>query len=118
MLDHQPAHIRPEHRDHVALLDRLHGRRAALVLEQRELAEDIARAERRERDRTPAGMLADRASMAGANDVAGVARVALAEHHLPRLERTRNGEVGDPLEVLGLKRGEHRHACQQLHHLR
>ena len=94
------------------------GGRAALVLEQRELAEDVARAERRERDRAPAGVLAHRAGATGANDVAGVARVALAEYDLARLERARDGEVGDPLEVFALERREHRHAREQLDHVR
>ena len=42
-----------------------------------------------ERDRAPVGVRADRARVAVANDVAGVAGVALAEHRLPWLEAPR-----------------------------
>ena len=45
-----------------------------------------------------------------ADDVAGVAVVALAEHQLPGLERARHGQLGDPLEVAVLERLEDRHA--------
>jgi len=62
--------------------------------------------------------VAYRAGASGADDVAGVAGVALAEHHLARLERAGNGEVGDPLEVLVLERREDRHAGEQLDHVR
>jgi hypothetical protein len=58
------------------------------------------------------------ASATGANDVTGVARVALAKYDLARLERARDGEVGDPLEVLALERREHRHTREQLDHIR
>ena len=53
-----------------------------------------------------------------AHDVAGVARVALAEDHLAGLEAARHGELGDPLEVALLERREHGHAPEQLDHLR
>ena len=69
-------------------LDRLDGRRAALVLEHRQLAEEVVRAERRERDRAPVARVAHRPGAAGADHVTGVARVALAEH-APRPARTR-----------------------------
>jgi len=42
------------------------------------------------------------------------ARVALAEHGLPRLEGPRYGDVGDPLEVGPLERREHGYAPEQL----
>jgi hypothetical protein len=118
VLDHQPTHVRAEHRHHTRLLNRFNRSRAALVLEQRQLAEDVTRAERRERDYAPTGVLACRTGATGADDVAGVARVALAEHNLARLKRARNREIGDPLQVLVFERGEHRHAREQLHHVR
>ena len=55
------------------------GRRAALVVEHRQLAEDVAGAEVRQRDRAAVGVLADGAGVPGADDVARVALVALAE---------------------------------------
>ena len=100
------------------LLDRFNRGRAALVLEQRQLAKDVTRPERRERDYAPTRVLACRTGATGADDVAGVARVALAEHNLARLKRARNSQVGNPLQVLDLERGEHRHAREQLHHIR
>ncbi len=45
MLDHQPAHVWAEHGHHARVLHRLHGRRAQLVLEHRQLAKDVARPE-------------------------------------------------------------------------
>jgi hypothetical protein len=63
-------------------------------------------------------VLARRADATGADDVTGVARVALAEHNLARLKRARNREIGDPLQVFALERREHRHAREQLHHIR
>ena len=115
---HQPAHVGPEHGHHADRLDRLDGGRAQLVLEHRQLAEDVARAEGRERDRAPVAVLVDGARMALAHDVAGVAGVALAEHHLARLEPARHRQLGDPLEIALHERGEHGHAPEQLHHLR
>ena len=64
------------------LVERLDRGRAQLVVEHRQLAEDVARAEVRQRDHAPVGMLADRARVAGAHDVARVAGVALAEDHV------------------------------------
>ena len=49
-------------------------------------------------------MLARRAGATGADDVTGVARVALAEHNLARLKRARNREIGDPLQVPCIER--------------
>ncbi len=57
---HQPAHIAAEDADDARRLDRLDRRRAQLVLEHRELAEDVARPERRERDHAPVRVRADR----------------------------------------------------------
>ena len=82
VLGHQPAHVAAEDRERVEVVDRLDGRRPALVVEHRELAEDVAGPERGERDLAPVGVLADRARVALADDVARVRRVALAEHRL------------------------------------
>ena len=95
-----------------------HGGRAALVLEHRELAEDVAGAERRERDRAPVAVRADRARVALADDVAGVAGVALAEHDLLRRELARHRHLGDPLEVAALERRERRDPSEQLDNVR
>jgi hypothetical protein len=114
VLAHQAAHVRPQHPDHADPLNRLDRRRAALVLEHRQLAEDVAGAERRERDRAPVAVRADRPRVALANDVAGVARVALAKHRLPRLERSRHSHFCDSLQVGPLQRREHGHSPEQL----
>ncbi len=114
---HQAAHVGAEHADDARRLDRLDRRRAPLVLEHRELAEDVARAERRERDRAPVAVRAHRARVPLAHDVAGVARVALAEHRLPRLELARHRDLGDALQIGGLERRERGDATQQLDYL-
>ena len=108
----------PEHGHHEGGLDRLDGGRAELVLEHRQLAEEVARPEGRKRDRAPVAMLADGARVALANHVAGVAGVALAEHDLARLEAARHRQLGYPLEVAHHEGGEHGHPPEQLHHLR
>ena len=87
---HQPAHVRAEDREHVERVDRLDRGRAALVVEHRQLAEDVARAERRERDLAAVGVLADRSRVAGADEVARVRLVALAEDR-PRPRRSAAG---------------------------
>src|SRR4051794_13056942 len=84
VLAHQPAHVGPEDGERLHGVDGLDGRRAPLVVEHRQLAEDVARAEGGEGDRPPVGMLADRARVAGADDVARVAGVALAEDDVAR----------------------------------
>jgi hypothetical protein len=60
---------------------------------------------------------ADRPRAALADDVAGVARVALAEHDLPRLELARNRKFCDLLEVALHERREHGHAPEQIDNL-
>ena len=45
VLAHQRAHVVAEDRDRLELVERLDGRRAALVVEHRQLAEDVAGAE-------------------------------------------------------------------------
>ena len=49
-LPQQPAHVAAENRDRLRGLDSLDGRGAALVVEHRQLAEDLSRAEGGERD--------------------------------------------------------------------
>ncbi len=68
--------------------------------------------ERGERDRAPVRVAAHRPRVARADDVAGVAGVALAEHRLPRLEVARHGDLRDPLEVGWLERRERGHAAR------
>ena len=51
------------------------------------------------------------------HDVAGVARVALAENGLAGLEVTRHCQLSDALEVALLEGGEDGHTCEQLDHL-
>ena len=114
VLVHQPAHVGTEHGDDARRLDRLDGGGAKLVLEHRELAEDVAGAEGGERDRAPVGVPAHGAGAAAAHDVAGVAGVALAEDDLTGLELAGHGELCDPLQVGGHERREHGHAREQL----
>ena len=68
---------------------------ALLVVEHRQLAEDVAGPEVGERDRAAVDVLADRAGVAAADDVARVGRVALAEDHGAAGEVARDGDVGD-----------------------
>src|SRR3712207_729233 len=82
VLAHEPPHVRAEDRQRVQRVEGLHGRRPALVVEHRELAEDVAGPEPRERDGPAVGVLAQGAGVALGDDVAGVALVALAEDDL------------------------------------
>ena len=111
---HQTAHIGPEHPDYVRHLGRLHRGRPALVLEHRELAEDVTRAERRERDRASIRVRADRTGLAGTDHVAGVRCIPLAEDRLPGPELPGHGHLGDPFEVAQLQVRERRHPGEQL----
>ena len=61
---------------------------------QSEKEEDLARAERGQSDGPPPAVLTDRAHMPGADDVAGVARIPLAEHHLAGAELAGYGDRG------------------------
>src|SRR3954452_18715878 len=79
---HQAAHVGAEDREGLERVDGLDRGRAALVVEHRQLAEEVARAERRQRDRAAVWMLADRPRVPDLDDVARVAGVALPEHHL------------------------------------
>ena len=64
VLAQQPAHVGAGDRDRVDGVERLDRRRAALVVEHRKLAEDVARPEVGERDHAPVGVLAQRAGVA------------------------------------------------------
>jgi len=114
MLAHQAPHVAAENRDHDHVVERLDGRRAPLVVEHRQFAEDVPGPEVRQRDRAPVGMLAHGARVAAAHDVARVARVALAEDDLAGAETARDGDVLDAQQVLVAERLEHRDARQQL----
>ena len=102
----EPAHVVAEDRAGADPVDRLHGGGAALVVEHRQLAEEVARAEGRQGDRAPVGMLADGARVAAADDVAGVAGIALAKDDLPRLEAARHGKLRDAGELARAERLE------------
>ena len=110
----QPAHVRAEHRHDARGLDRFNGCRASLVLEQRQLAEDVTRPKSRQRDRAAVAMGADRAGAAFAHDVERVAGVALAKHHLAGSEAAGHSELRDAFEIAALERGEHWHPPEQL----
>ena len=58
-------------------------------------------------------MLPDGSGVAGAHDVARVARIPLPEDDLAGAEGPRNGHVGDPRQVIVSKRSEGRHALEQ-----
>ena len=93
---------RAEDRDRLDVVERLDRGRAPLVVEHRQLAEDVAGAEVRQRDRAAVGVLADRAGVAGAHDVARVRLVALAEDHaLTGLEPARDGHLDHALRSSG-----------------
>ena len=87
-----------------SVVDRLDGGRAALVVEHRQLAEDVARAERRERDLAPVGVLADRPR------VAACGRRSRCRSRRPRGRRPRRARklrgtatVGDARQLLGAR---------------
>ena len=114
-LRHQTAHVGAEDRQHLERLDRLDRGRAALVVEHRQLAEDVAGAERGERERAAVRVLADGAGVAGADDVARVRGVALAEDDLagrePRAGARPPRSARGPRAARSAKHG---HARQQL----
>src|SRR5205807_5400072 len=95
VLAEQPAHVWTEHAHDARRLDRFNRGRAALVLEQRQLAEDVASAEARERERAPVAVRADRAHASLAHHVTGAAGIALAKHHLASREAARHRQLGD-----------------------
>jgi hypothetical protein len=63
VLAHEPAHVGAEDRDGAHVVEGVDGGRAALVVEHRQLAEDVARPELREGDRAAVGVLADGAGV-------------------------------------------------------
>ena len=103
----------PSDRDRLDVVERLDRRRSALVVEHRELAEDVAGAEVGERDRAAVGVLAHRARVAAAHDVARVARVALAEDDLSGGEAPRDRDVGDAPQVVGPSASKHGHPASR-----
>ena len=113
VLAQQAAHVGAQDGDRVHVVERLDRGRAQLVVEHRQLAEDVARAEVRERDDAPVGVLAHGAGVAGAHDVAGVAGVALAEDDVVAGERARNRDLDHALQVVGRQRLEDRHLPQE-----
>ena len=113
VLAHEPAHVGPEDGERVDGLDRLDGRGAAFVVEHRQLAEDVAGPEGGEGDRPPVRVLADGPRVAGANDVARVAGVALAEDDVARLEAPRHGQLGDSRELARAEGLEDRDAREE-----
>src|SRR5256885_6090379 len=94
-------------------VDGLDRGRAALVVEHRQLTEEVARTEGGQRDRPPVGMLADGARVAAAHDVARAAGVTLPEDDLPRLEAARHGELGDARQLARAERLEDRDAREE-----
>src|SRR5919107_845593 len=99
VLAQEAAHVRARDGDRVDRVERLDCRRAPFGVEHGQLAEDVARAEVRERDRAPVDVLAHRARVAAADHVAGVALVALAEDDLLGVEAARHRDLGDPAQV-------------------
>ena len=69
--------------------------------------------ERGERDLAPVAVLAHRARVAGADDVARVGVVPLAEDDLAAAEAPRHGDVRDAHQVLGAQGLEDRYAAEQ-----
>ena len=80
----QAPHVRTEDRDRLAVLDRLDGRRARLAAEHRELAEDLARPELRERDRATVGVLESPRARDPSGSRSRCRWRPLTEHHLAR----------------------------------
>ena len=81
--------------------ERLDARGAHAAVEHRQLAEDVAGPERRERDRAAVGVLARNAKVALADDVAGVGVIALVEDPHALRERAGDRHGADPRELVG-----------------
>jgi hypothetical protein len=79
------------------------------VVEHGQLAEDLSRAELRERDHPPVLVLAHDADGASLDDVAGVAAVPLAEDHLPAVVAARDGHLCHLLQLPWAEAGEDLH---------
>src|SRR5262249_35563294 len=100
-------------RDRLDRVERLDGGGALLVVEHRELAEDISGPEVGERDGPAVDVLAHGPGVAAADDVAGVARVALAEDHLLGREPPQDRDVRDAAQVLRCQLREDGHLLEQ-----
>src|SRR3954454_19816882 len=81
----EAAQVGREDPERAHRLEHLDGGAARLAAEHRELAEDRSGAQLAQRDHAAVGVAARDASGAGADNEAGVARVALAEHDLTGL---------------------------------
>ena len=110
----QRPHLAGGQGQQLAVDERFDAGRADLAVEHRQLAEDVAGAERGEGDRAPVGVLAGDAEAARADDVAGVGVVALVEDPRRGGEGARHRDPREALELLLLEVGEERHAAQQL----
>ena len=110
----QAADVAGGQRQQGAVGDRLGRSGAFVAVEHRQLAEDLPRPERRQRDRPPVGVFAGDAEAAFADDVAGVGAVALMEDARPGRERPGHGDLGEALQLALLEVREERHAPQQL----
>ena len=114
MLVQEPLQVAREDRHRLHVVERLDRRGAHLAAEHRQLAEDLARAEVRERDRAPVRVLAGDARPALLEHVARVPGVALAQDDASRPRSVRGTATRDLLQ-LGLGQlGEQRHAAREL----
>src|SRR4051812_6496595 len=113
VLAHQPAHVGAEDGERFDAVDRLDGRRAAFVVEHRQLAEDVAGAEGRQGDRAAVRVLADGARVAGADDIARVARVALAEDDVTCRKPAWDSQLRDLAELARAEGLEDRDAREE-----
>jgi hypothetical protein len=111
--DHAP-HVGRGQAEQLRVCDRLDAGRAGAAVEHRELAEEVAGAERGEGDRAPVGVLAGDPEIALADDVAGVRGVALVKHPHALGKRTRDRDVGDALKLVARELREQRNPSQEL----
>src|SRR6187549_450535 len=110
----QRPHLAGRQGEQLAVAERFDAGRANLAVEHCQLAEDVAGAERRQRDRAAVGVLAGDAEAALADDVAGVGAIALVEDAGGGWEGARHGDAREALQLPLLEVGEERHAPQQL----
>ena len=101
-------------RDGRRRLERLHRRRAAVAGEQRQLADDRALADLRERDRLAVGQPPRQLHLAAVDHVAGVAAVALGEDHRARLPGDGVDLARQRVELLVRQRGEQVEPVEQV----
>ena len=114
MAGEKRPHLARRQRQQLAVDQGFDAGRADLAVEHRELAEDVPRAEGREGDRPPIGVLAGDPEASRADDVAGVGAVALMEDAGRGREGAGDGDPGEALQLPLLEVGEERHAAQQL----